>query len=683
MSLPYKLWSVGIGQWDPEKNAEAMHRILTSGDSLDQQKKALLTVLEHRRWIMEKLADGAVGFAPEDYEACVTAGKIKQKKNGILRHPCLEPCRMDSSLESCETLEQWNRETPENAALDPLDAMSLRLHQVMFRAARQLRQDPGRIYDALYDLKRFYDTPRRKRNMDRYRFCIQNILDYSQPYADQFDAYDRSMRKFLPGMQSWQGKEAEDLLNEIRRLLFPALNLCHDYKQSDRELISRIPYILTAKYPVHLCVPLGSTSKRDNSDVFRSVASATALYADCITYLYAPEPWEQAAHLRSRLKAIRNYFTYRDSRCRIFLQVLVDGSWGEKRRRLEKVLQQARKQGDITDFSVHTYKDDRELIGSALEQIRSSGADYYDGTNSLTASPSVSGRLLQQIPIPYLEFDSYHQRFCHCQGCGHLQYVPITSFLQVEDMFGLMNAEDVLFTYQDFMDSYRDYWEIYCGSAIGETDFPQCARAWNRLSDLLKRGGETVNAYVRERIPADGERELEIVCKMLLCLQKTGSIRGLQFEKDQKGTPCRVSIDYVDEKTKRLMTKAGDLLEIYVYFEACRENYFDDVQTGYRFSWEADSVKNELDCILTHGYRSVLVECKSVKEGKPEFYMTLDSLGDHFGINYKKVLIMVTDMETEAYSTCISRGEQLDIITLSSREDLKYIGERLRDIMEY
>ena len=76
------------------------------------------------------------------------------------------------------------------------------------------------------------------------------------------------------------------------------------------------------------------------------------------------------------------------------------------------------------------------------------------------------------------------------------------------------------------------------------------------------------------------------------------------------------------------------------------------------------------------------MECKSTKSADEGYYLTLDSLGDHFGIGFKKVLIMVTDTRAKTYGGYVSRGKQMDIITLSSKDDLMNIGRKLIEIMK-
>lgn len=75
---------------------------------------------------------------------------------------------------------------------------------------------------------------------------------------------------------------------------------------------------------------------------------------------------------------------------------------------------------------------------------------------------------------------------------------------------------------------------------------------------------------------------------------------------------------------------------------------------------------------MTKNYKSILVECKSVnrKQVDETFYLTLDSLADRFGAGYKIVLIPVTDISAEGYSSYFERGKRMDIITISKKSDL-------------
>jgi hypothetical protein len=320
-----------------------------------------------------------------------------------------------------------------------------------------------------------------------------------------------------------------------------------------------------------------------------------------------------------------------------------------------------------------------ERMTQILATVDDAHADFYDGTTWLTESGFSNGKLVTAIAehIPYFEFDSLNRQFRNCISCEELLYVHPTSFLQVEDMFALMNAKDKDFTYQDYADTYRDYWEIYCGDAINEPDFYLCARSWTHLTNVLKSGGAE-NLWIESKpLGTTDENEIRVVKNMLKALKEKGILHSLYIDSENRVTTLIAS-----RKAKGPFIKAGDLLEIYVYFEACRTNWSDDVQIGYKFRWESEEVINELDCVLTKGYRSILVECKSTKEVDEGYYLTLDSLGDHFGIGCRKVLVVVTRSDSKGYDVQLSRGRQMDILTISQRSDLDRIGEKLKEIMQ-
>lgn len=77
-----------------------------------------------------------------------------------------------------------------------------------------------------------------------------------------------------------------------------------------------------------------------------------------------------------------------------------------------------------------------------------------------------------------------------------------------------------------------------------------------------------------------------------------------------------VSFVYSSPRIKKLLTNAGEMLKVYAYYDVLKTGYFDDVACGYEFKWEPDGIKNELDLVLTKGFRSIIVECKSVVEVK-------------------------------------------------------------------
>lgn len=705
LSIPYKLRSIGIRENNSYEAAEKLQRIIDEAKKKPKSEAAhllnRLAALEHRRWVLEKVTQGAVGFITDnetpDYLSCVSWGRVKEvdESGRLKRHPCIVRSSENSTIDSHNyNAEKWNKSVAEDRELDELDLMSVQLHRVMYNSARAVRTGRTELDDSLERIRRMseFENDKLKNYFDRYFFCIENILDESLPYSSQYETYEKMLIKEFELLGNDKTQRAKAEIKKVTKILFPVLesNMYRDYKKYDVELMTHIPFILTGKHDVCICMPLGEVrrNRNNNDEFFKSVASATALYADKIVFLFTPEYNSNLSVLQSKLKAIRNYFEYRGKNCEIILWVIKDRDYeGNRDDHLKRVLRASVEAGYINGYDVKQYDNTGELITLTVEAALASRADFFDGTAMLVNSPSVNGRIVQAVSkvIPYFEFDSYNKHFENCVDCEFLNYGRISTFIQVEDMFALMNATDKEFNYQNFGDIYMRFWDVYTGDGINEADFYLCARSWTKVCGIISFGGlENMSVVDKPMGAADSEEE-RVIRKMLNALQGRGFLRNVRFNDtvDSKGKRnVLVSLKITERRLKDICAKAGDLLEIYVYFEACKTGWFDDVQTGYKFRWEFDEVTNELDCVLTKDYRSILVECKSTKNPDENFFLTLDSLGDHFGIGYKKVLIMVTDVEDKAYDGYLSRGRQMDIIVISKKEELLNIGSVLKSIME-
>lgn len=151
--------------------------------------------------------------------------------------------------------------------------------------------------------------------------------------------------------------------------------------------------------------------------------------------------------------------------------------------------------------------------------------------------------------------------------------------------------------------------------------------------------------------------------------------------------PKQVSFVYSSPRIKKLLTSAGEILEVYAYYDVLKTGYFDDVASSYEFNWESGGVKNELDLVLTKGFRSIIVECKAVVELKLDYYHKLHSIADQFGIGTIKVLLGNTYARSNVVANDLntmqrSRGTQLSIKTISSEDQIINIGQTLVKLME-
>lgn len=169
---------------------------------------------------------------------------------------------------------------------------------------------------------------------------------------------------------------------------------------------------------------------------------------------------------------------------------------------------------------------------------------------------------------------------------------------------------------------------------------------------------------------------------VLRILQEKGFIRTLKLRENGTGA----SFVYTSPRIQKIMTCAGEILEIYTYYSVLKSGYFDDVVTGYTFRWSEDDLQNELDLVLTKGFRSMIVECKAVTTLKADYYHKLDSLVNRFGIGAVQVMVGNTydnDLsQKEVNQLQKKRGFELGIHTITDRSDILNIGQILAEIME-
>ncbi len=144
------------------------------------------------------------------------------------------------------------------------------------------------------------------------------------------------------------------------------------------------------------------------------------------------------------------------------------------------------------------------------------------------------------------------------------------------------------------------------------------------------------------------------------------------------------SFRFADQQFKDLLTNAGRILEIYVYHRLKELGEFDNVVSGHEIKWKLDAgVTNELDCIVTKGFRSLFIECKATASLDENYYFKLFSLTKQFGIHAIPVIIADTQEETNKKALAVhnenqrERGDMMGVRTIWKKDDIDHIDEIL------
>lgn len=145
-----------------------------------------------------------------------------------------------------------------------------------------------------------------------------------------------------------------------------------------------------------------------------------------------------------------------------------------------------------------------------------------------------------------------------------------------------------------------------------------------------------------------------------------------------------ISFTYATRAVKELLTVAGQILELKIYYDCANSGNFDDVAVNFVVGWEKSSQINEFDCVLTKGFATLFVECKARGVIEQDFYFKFNELRKKFGINSIGVLIADTGKSTELSPSNleqIKRGEELGVITIWKNTEIENIGKKLSEIL--
>lgn len=177
-----------------------------------------------------------------------------------------------------------------------------------------------------------------------------------------------------------------------------------------------------------------------------------------------------------------------------------------------------------------------------------------------------------------------------------------------------------------------------------------------------------------------GGNKKDMLSDLMLFFMGKGYVMNLHITND------KMSFSYATRQIKELLTTAGKILEVYTYHKAKEIGEFNDVVSSFEIDWQNTDVKNEFDCILTKGFRTLFVECKARPEIEQDFYFKIACLTKQFGINATAVLIADTQ-EGKVYDKTIinamqrEHGNMMNVITVWEPAEIGNIGHILLKII--
>lgn len=708
LSLKYKLADLGIALSDYQTAAQMFWKKLQ--DDKNEEVLNRIIALEHRRWVLNMCVAGWTAPSEENrlkyYDDCIEQCSVKDKENKI--HPCIVRSTADTPLSTGifgKDRNAWAvRSAANDSLLDELDRMSVELHRRMLsKAAAYAKTNPleqGEIPEIRHCLESEKQNDRMSdkinREWERFLFCLKNILDGNWAYSKQYVRYKEQFLNVLRNCSDESRAYVEEKIETLSKKFWPVIecNLYRDYKKNDEILVRKIPFILTYQVGLSLAIAFRTAASLNtmNDIIFKNVASATVIKPGKITYLLFLDDTARREVIRQMIRTVVKYMNGKGINCQIsFLVTGLNQVHGEKEEAWKKCFDGLVKQGCICEYRLQFVDTEQEAVEFWSVALSEDKIDLFDGSTNLFQSMQANGELLKVIQdrYPYFEFDSRNKTFKNNRNCQYLSYIEDHTYLGIEEMFGLVGAEDMEFNYPVLGREYKKLWNIYIGKNRGnkvrwKENVRYAVKCWNVMCDTLENYDEMHPGAKEVNIAqlANSYRGYQKWNDILNIIRElAGEQGGKQYLIPKKENGRLVSFQYSNEDVKSILTKAGDILEIYTYFTVCEQGWFDEVACGYRFRWEEEKINNELDLVLTKGFQSLIVECKARSKLDQNFYFKLNSLVDMFGIGAHKVLLTTAKTDDGDNKMQQERGNMMGITTISEIDDIQEIAERFRELL--
>ena len=198
-----------------------------------------------------------------------------------------------------------------------------------------------------------------------------------------------------------------------------------------------------------------------------------------------------------------------------------------------------------------------------------------------------------------------------------------------------------VFSCWDICKNNAKHWNVLIG-ALGE----MCSESASASPSVVVPVSAAITVASNWRV------SYKEILSLLLDFRKKGFIKNLSVEEN-------ISFEFKDENTKRLISVAGQVLELVVAFkmkEVLDENgrpLYDDVKVGVVVDWDAEGEEdnvgeretiNGIDVFAMKGSLPVFVSCKNGNFDNEEIYK-LNSVASRFGFDYGAKAIVASEFE--------------------------------------
>jgi len=344
---------------------------------------------------------------------------------------------------------------------------------------------------------------------------------------------------------------------------------------------------------------------------------------------------------------------------------------------------------EFKKVSRNDYERTTEVLNAVIDENEDCCIDITGGTDLLLAA---SGAVSALRGVPMIRFNVRTGRFMPLSGDCSLPDEE-TAVLKIDELIAL-NGGAVIedesgglkwSLTKDFRSDIETMWEL-CRKNCG---------LWNRQInvfgnfDTYGHMDESLNVRASlEHINGIGQ-DTVLNKRIMNGLTKAGLIKDLR---EEGGI---LYMTYKNGQVHRCLTKAGNILELYVYMlltETAEKSpgFYDDIDIGVCVDWDGElhgsgatayDTRNEVDIIVMRDAVPIFISCKNGEVRKEALY-ELDTVADHFGGQYVKKVLLTTYIsgseDARRYVLQRARDMRIDIIEGIDKLDKKELMRTLK-----
>lgn len=462
LHIQSKLQCCGIDTGDPAASAAAFAAYMEQDPTIVSR----LAVVEHRRWVMEKLLQG---YRPQaDMEQIYCRSGVTTKNTEEKWHTCLVHCRADSAISP----QNWDS-GPIPSTLDPLDQTSIRIHRKCGDLAQANR---GQIQSQLESiLSMLQDWPDASAEaLEDAEALIPLVSQLYQKNRNSIGKFQKRLSSLRRDISAGSGPHIPLLLGQIDVLEFATAPLIEyisykNYKEQDELLVRHIPFAMTHRSQ---CTILKLMANRE---------------MDCLLSAWQLEPKRMIymawAETQMELEQLLNMASHIDV-------VLKQGAL-EIEQEYHILLSDdlMDKYADLPLENCSVYRLDpggteamMEVFADAALDLK---ADYIDMTGADPAMILAAQKYAVESGTPMIY--AKNGRFQSLCGAAAISYPGPRRHMTVREMFSLSGAvvtQTDSETLSDLSKKYADFWKVVQAHPIWSAFAGKCADTYKLNSKV-------------------------------------------------------------------------------------------------------------------------------------------------------------------------------------------------------